>query len=138
MYLPTSPVVYPAACSRVATVSDSCGRNALYPPYGGAFRQTPLVCENCPVSVDARDGQHKEFDTNAFVKFTPFATSSFSTVGMFSISSQRMSSVRMSTMFGWPVVAALATGDGRGMIENVATTSDAKPIMVFGWRRRME
>src|SRR5205085_3831244 len=50
--------------------------------------------------IEARLGQHEEFATKAFVKFTPWSTRSDCTVGIAQSESHRWSSVRIRTMFG--------------------------------------
>src|SRR5207248_7235285 len=74
--------------------------NVSNPPCGGLFVYTSVPWEYSPVSRVVRLGQHDGLTTNALVKSMPPATRSLWTVGMFTISSHRWSSVRIRIRLG--------------------------------------
>src|SRR4051812_25873268 len=82
--------------------------NALKPPIGPEFVQTPVREAVFPVNVDARLGQQSGSGTNAFVYVMPFGTSVRATCGMYRgvIVSHRWSAERIRTTLGRSVVAA--------------------------------
>src|SRR5215204_4930621 len=106
MYLPKSPVWYPAWCSQVAMVLSCSPRllNFCHPPRGSELPRIWVLWGYCPRWMVARAGQHKGKVDTVLVSFTPSLVTlllrfgiSFSVLG-------NWSSVRTKMMLGfWEV-----------------------------------
>src|SRR5215211_2582724 len=65
--------------------------------------QTPVLWEYCPRMMVAREGAHNGLETKAFRKPMPRSLRRERDLGMYPMSSLRMSSARIKTMFGLAV-----------------------------------